>query len=866
MDPLILIDNIESSTTDLARLQVDDIESFSVLKDATARAVYGARGANGVLLITTKEGREGKVSVSLRVENSLSSPTRKVEIADPVTYMRMANEAVLGRDPLGTIPYEQSKIENTAAGSDPLLYPMVDWRKELLKDFAMNQRMNLSVRGGGKVARYFVSGGFNQDNGVLKVPHRSNFNNNINLKSYSLRGNIDISLTKSTNLGVRLSGSFDDYNGPINGGSQVYHDIMRTPPSLFLPFYPPGETYKFLKHIMFGNYGSGNYLNPYADMVKGYKQYSRSNMQAQLNQNLSFITKGLNFTMRATTSRYGYFDIARKYNPFYYQLMGLDPNGNLSYNLLNENTGTEFLDYSEDNKNLNSVFFLQSILDYKKSIGKSNISGMLVSMARSELTGNAGSLQQSLAHRNLGVSGRFTYDYKTRYFFEFNFGYNGSERFDKNHRFGFFPSFGVAWNVFKEDFWKTVEPVVSNFRIKATYGLIGNDEIGSPTQRFFYLSEVNMNASERGWSFGYNLDNTENGINVTRYSNSDITWETGFKSDIGVEFTLLNKLEIAADYFHEVRKNIFMQRSDIPTSMGLTANVYANVGKAMGQDVDISANYQTNLYNGSWIKGMANFTYATSKYLFYEEPDYQYPWLYRTGYPINISRGYIAERLFIDEKDVYNSPEQQLGGEVMPGDIKYLDVNGDGKITSLDRVPIGQPTVPEINFGFGVSMGHKRFDFSVFFEGLACESFFINPSAISPFRSYAYSGDGSGSAIVQNQVLQVVADNYWSESNRDLYAFYPRLSWINGNPNNEVTSTWWMRDGSFIRLKQLEVGYSFENTGILKKADVKNMRIYANGSNLLTLSKFNLWDVEMGSNGLAYPIQRVFNVGIKLNF
>lgn len=866
VDPLILIDNVESTPTDLARLQVDDIESFSILKDATATAVYGSRGANGVLLITTKVGQQDKLTTSVRIENSLSQATKEVDVVDPVTYMILANEAVLGRDPLGALPYSLEKIEKTNPENSTLEYPAINWKDALLKKMANNQRANISVRGGGKIAQFYVSGAFNQDNGILKVPKRSNFNNNINLKTYSLRANVDMNLTQVTKLKVKISGLFDDYNGPINGGTKVYHDIMRTPPTLFQPFYPPGERYKYLKHIMFGNAGDGNYLNPYADMVKGYREYSQSTMQAQfeVEQDLKFLTKGLTFSLRGTTTRYALFSISRQYNPFFYQYLSKDINGDPMYKLFNEDQGTEYLGYSIGTRELNSIFFGQAILNYQRDLGNnSKISGLLVGMARSQLDGNAGSLQQSLAHRNLNLAGRATYGYKSKYDIEFNFGYNGSERFSANHRFGFFPSIGGAWHVSKEDFWEPFKTVVTNFRLRATYGLVGNDAVGTPDQRFFYLSEVNPGGP--GYTFGRELNESLSGFSIVRYANEDITWETSYKTDLALEFSLFNQFEVEVDWFWEKRKNIFMARADIPKTMGLAAPIYANIGEASGKGIDLGINYNRTLSNRTWLKGMLNFTYATSKYEVYEEPDYVEPWLYHPGYPLSIARGYIAERLFIDDKEVANSPEQNFGGQVRGGDIKYIDVNGDGIISTLDRVPIGYPTTPEINFGFGVSLGHRNFDISIFFEGLARESFFISPTASAPFRRYAYSEE-TISGTYQNQVLQVYADNHWSEENRDLYALYPRLSWINGNQNNEQTSTWWMRNGEFIRLKQLEIGYSFNNQGFLKRIGTRNLRVYASGLNLFSISKFKLWDVEMASNGLAYPIQRVYNLGLKIDF
>lgn len=872
--PLVLIDNIESTTTDLARMQVDDIESFSILKDASAAALYGARGANGVILITTKEGRRESMSLFVRVENSLSTPTREVDVVDPITYMKLANDAILSRVPGQATVYSQRQIEYTPPGGS-LEYPAVNWRDELINDFAMNQRVNMNIRGGGSIAQYFVSGAFNQDNGILKVPKVSNFNNNVNLRTYNLLSNVSINLTDRTQMKVRLSGTFDDYNGPLQSATKVYRDVMRAVPTSFMPYYPPGENYKFLNHIMFGNsYTSdeSSYLNPYAEMVKGYREYFRSRMQAQveLNQKLDFLTEGLSFTGRVTTTRYAYNELRRSYVPFWYQYIGVDQNGNNLYNPLNADTGNETLGYSQGDKDITSIFFLQGIANYNRKFGEHSLTGMLVGTMNSEQEGNAGSLQLSLPHRNIGLAGRFAYGYLGKYHLEANFGYNGSERFSTAHRFGFFPSVGAAWHVSKESFFEPLSPVVSNLRLRATYGLVGNDAIGSASQRFYYLSEVSTTAT-RGWTFGPSMDENLAGINVSRYPNSDISWETAYKSNLALELGLFNNaFELQADWFTEKRKSIFMQRADIPATMGLSAPIHANIGEASASGIDLQGTYKKSWYNGLWLQGMMNFTYSTNKYIFYEEPAYPHPWLFRVGYPIRVQRGYIAEKLFSDEAEIRNSPEQQLGGEVIPGDIKYMDVNGDGIISTLDQVPLGYPTVPEINYGFALSGGFKGFDFNVLFTGLARETFFIDPAATGPFRNYVYEDNGVRETVngrMRNNVLQVYADDHWSLDNRDPYALFPRLGWESGAPNNEVTSTWWMRDGSFMRLKSAEIGYTFnKDRGILRSIRVKNLRAYASGSNLLTFSKFKLWDVEMADRGMNYPIQRVFNLGVKVDF
>ncbi len=871
VDPLILIDNVEVTTTDLARLQVDDIESFSIMKDATATAIYGARGANGVILVTTKQGKEGPAKLNLRLENSISSPTRNVELADPITYMKLHNEAVLTRNPLGATPYSFEKIDNTVIGSGDMRYPTTDWQAEMLKDITMNQRANLSVTGGGKVSQYFVSGAFSRDNGVLKVNGKSNFNNNVDLKTYTLRANVNINLTNSTQLWVRLNGSFDDYVGPINGGQQVYRDIMRTNPVMFAPYYPNGDRYPYINHILFGNSedrGSQLYLNPYADMVKGYKEYSRSMMLAQLElrQDLSKITEGLSFRAMANTTRNSYFDVSRQYSPFFYSYQGLGVNGpnDYIYNLINEDSGTEYLNYVEGPKTVSSLFYMESALNYNRTFNsKHNLSGLMVFIVRNKLQGNAGNLLLSLPFRNVGLSGRTTYSYDSRYFAEFNFGYNGSERFHKSHRFGFFPSVGLAWSVSNEKFWEPIKGTVSNLRLRGTYGLVGNDAIGGDAERFFYLSNVNMNAADRGAAFGTDRNYNLNGIVLTRYANPDISWETSKKYNLAIELGLFNKTNIQVDIFKERRTNILMPRTSIPSSMGLAAGISANIGEASGQGLDASLDHTQSFTNGSWLQARVNFTYATSKYEVYEEPQYKEPWLYRAGYPLSINRGFIAERLFLDDEDVQNSPVQNFG-EVRGGDIKYVDVNNDGQITNLDRVPLGYPTIPEVIYGFGFSYGIKSFDASIFFQGSARSSFWIDPSATAPFVSYSYySGENSG-RLMQNQLLQAYADSHWSESNQDIYALWPRLSdnYVN---NNLQSSTWFMREGTFLRLKQAEIGYSLPKK-IIERVKLGKVRFYASGTNLLSWSKFKLWDIEMAGNGLGYPVQRVFNFGVQLAY
>lgn len=863
--PLILIDGVEMSSSDLARLQVDDIASFSIMKDAAATALYGARGANGVIMVTTKEGREGKATMSVRYETSVSTPTTNIELADPVTYMRLNNEAVLARNPMTSVPYSYEKIDNTILGKNKFVYPTNDWYRMLFNRQAVNHRLNFNVSGGGRIARYYIAGTFNQDNGILNVDKKNNFNNNIDLKKYLLRSNVNIDVTPTTEAIVRLHGTFDDYTGPIDGGSALYQKVMRSDPVLFPAYFEPDVNTSHVGHILFGNYDNGQYINPYADLVKGYKEYSKSLMMAQfeLKQNLDFITEGLQVRGLFNTNRYSYFDVNRFYNPHWYSVGSYDKY-NDTYLLVNLNpeSATEWLGYNEGPKDITSTTYLEGAINYDRTFSDIHtVSGLLVGTMRNHFKPNASTLALSLPSRNLGLSGRFTYSYDSRYFTEFNFGYNGSERFSKAHRFGFFPSVGVAWIVSNEPFWQgDIKKIISQLKLKTTYGLVGNDAIGSTQDRFFYLSEVNLNNTGRSYTWGENFDHTVNGVSTSRYANEEITWETSKKTNYGIEIGLFDKLNIQMDYYTEHRKNILMKRADIPTTFGLQATPQTNVGEAEGSGVDFSADYNHSITKDFWITGRVNFTYATAKYKVYEEVDNTLtPWLSRIGQPISQQWGYVAERLFIDDYEVYNSPQQTFS-EYRGGDIKYRDINGDDQINELDRVPIGYPTHPEIIYGFGISTGYKGIDLSCFFQGLARESFWIDSYNTAPF----IDTDGNDDVISKNALLQVYADNHWSEDNQDVYALWPRLS-DRYLANNDQRSTWFMRDGSFLRLKSVEMGYTLPEK-ISNKVKVSNLRIYMSGTNLLTFSKFKLWDPEMAGNGLGYPIQKIYNIGLQVSF
>jgi TonB-linked SusC/RagA family outer membrane protein len=886
-DPLILIDNVELTATDLARLNVDDIESFSILKDASATALYGARGGNGVILVKTKEGKAGKAQIDFRLENSVSQSTQTLQLADPVTYMRAFNEATQTRFPLDPLPYSENKIQNTQAtlnhapGSNPYVYPAVNWTDLLFKKHAPSQRADMSIQGGSGTARYYVAGSYSDDDGILNTDIRNNNNNNVNYKDYQLRSNININLTSKTELVVRLSGTFNDYNGPLtNDGSlqsQLYNLAVHTSPVDFPAYYPPDPANIHTQHILFGNApgtggnGATKYINPYAQLLSGHQTYSESRMLAQLelNQNLDFVTPGLNFHAIMSTNRYAYFRSYLNYAPFYYQVNSYDPNTN-QYTLqwinnlaTGSNVAREYLAYTPL-ESLNTTFlYLQGVLDYSHTFAKNNnISAGLIATEQQTVNGNAASttLLTSLPYRNQTVAGRATYSFKSKYFLELNFGYNGSERFSANHRFGFFPTIGASYVLSNEKWWDTFAPVFDRFKVRFSYGLVGNDAISG--QRFYYLSDVNLSGGHPA-SFGTFNGYSHGGVTINNYENDDVTWEKSKQSNLGLEFTLLKKINVVAEIYKNDRYDILQNRTSIPATLGLEAPIAANIGKAESQGIDLSIDGKQNISKDFSFALRGNFTYSSNKYTQYEEPNYAESYRQLVGQPINRQYGYVAERLFVDDKEAQNSPSQIFstgGSPPKGGDIKYRDLNGDGKIDQADETFIGNPTVPQIVYGFGVSASYKNFDLSAFFQGQAKVSFFIDPNQVSPFIQSSntyYTGN--------TQLLQAFANDHWSESNQNLYALYPRLGPTGASiENNLQPSTWWLRDGSFMRLKSMEVGFKLpKNTS--KALGVRAVRIYFNGLNLFTWAPFKLWDPELGGNGFAYPIQKVFNVGITVN-
>jgi TonB-linked SusC/RagA family outer membrane protein len=857
-DPLILIDGFEASNEDLARMLPDDIESFAILKDAMATVLYGARGANGIILVTTRSGKEGAAKISVRVDVNVATPTKMLELLDGVEYMRLYNQARLSRYPeLGTF-YSEQKIQATEQGLNPMIYPNINWYDALFNKQTTNTKANLSVSGGGKVATYFVSGGFDHETGLLKVDDLNNFNSNIDINRFNIRSNFTIKVTSTTTLDTRIQGRFVKYNGPATDAGSIYSAVMDINPVDFPPVYEADPAHQHVNHILFGNTllgegGSISKTNPYAEMVRGYTQRDENSITAQvtLSQDLKIITEGLKLQVKVSANTASTSSGTRRYSPYYYALETYNPiTGDYSlYNINSTNTNAK-LGNVTPSRNGSAKYYFEARLNWNRQFDKHSVGLMSVYMADDNVltTGSSTSIYETLPERNLGNSGRATYDYDSRYFLEFSYGYNGSEKFTGEKQFGFFPSFGVAWLPSNEKFWMGGD-VLSQMKLKFTWGRVGNDAIAGRSGRFFFLSEIANGGGNYWW--GSTFDNSYGGYSIIRYANPEISWEESTKYNLGLELGFLKgeALKLQVDFFKDLRDKIYETRQSFPATAGFEREIQGNSGKVASQGFDASIDLQHSFNKDFWMTGRMNFTYATNEILERDEKNYPYDYLKQVGNHTSQPRGYVAERLFVDEVEIANSPSQTAFGTYQAGDIKYLDVNGDGVINENDRIPIGYPTVPTVQYGFGLSSGYKTFDFSFFFQGNGRVSFFINPSGIAPFAN-------------RRNAPAIVARESWSESHPDVHAFWPRLS-PDPIANNTQQSTWWLREGSFVRLKTVEAGYNLPN---LQKVFIQSSRIYLSMENLLYFSTFKLWDPEVGGNGLGYPLNRRFNIGLQMNF
>lgn len=839
--PLILLDDVEISTTDLNNIPAETIESFSILKDASATAIYGARGANGVMLITTKTGKENeKTRINVTLENTFNKPMNMPKFVDGATWMELYNEAQLTRNAGATPKYSQLDIDNTRNHVNPYVYPDVNWQDMIFKDMNMNQRVNVNISGGGSKASYYMSLQANHDTGLLNTKKVYSYNNNINNWGYNFQNNISYKVTPTTKIDLHMNAQIRNMKGPNYSTSELFKKMLYTNPVYFPATFPAqeGDT-----HIRFGNArwaGSSLRTNPYAYMLSSFKETNENtlNTSLKINQKLDFVTKGLSVQAMVNWKNWSSSGYNRSIKPYYYGIKNgsYNPNNPTDYEteLLNTD-GTDYLATSDISKSSDQTFYMDARINYDRQFGLHHVTGMLMYMQREYRS-------DVLPQRNQGLSGRFTYDYGQRYLIELNFGYNGTERLAKKSRFEFFPALSLGWVVSNEAFFEPMTKWVDNLKVRGSYGLVGSDETGlnAGAQHFLYIDQVKLNTI--GFTTGVDMNYTLNGPQMITYAVQNAGWERVKKLDIGVDMSLFRQIDITADYFKERRYNILLNREAWPQSLAYhTAKPWSNQGKVDNWGIELSVNWHKEIIKDVYIDFRGNFTYTENKYVNLDEPVYPYIWKTSTGKPLSRTTGYVAEGLFQSQEEIDKSPVQNLGSVTKPGDIKYRDINGDGKIDADDQVmlsPYG--TVPRIQYGLGFNITYKKFDFGVFFNGSAKRKLMV--SGITPFGESDYN------------VMQFIADDRWTENNPNPNTQYPRLGLTSSQTaNNTVASSYWMRNGNFIRFKTLEFGYSF-----------KYGRVYLSGDNLAVFSPFKLWDPELGWD--SYPLQRAFNIGIQLTF
>lgn len=870
---LVLVDNVERDINDI---NIEDIETFTVLKDAAMTAIYGSRGANGVILITTKRGKEGKININFKDETIYNTRTITPEFEDGITYANLLNEARITRnfEPI----YRPEELEILRLGLDPDLYPNVDWKDLLLKDGAMTYRANLNMTGGGATARYFVSGSYVDEGGMYKTDEtlRNDYNTNANYKRWNYRLNTDINVTKSTILKVGVAGTLDKRNSPGLGDQDLWGSFFG---------YSPISTPVLYSNGRVPTIGNGNKINPWVMSTQsGFNENWKNKVQTDvtIEQNFDFITKGLRLRGIVGFDTYNNNNITRIKQPeLWHAERARDENGNLIFTHMADPKEMIQDGYSEGNRRE----FYDVMLNYDRKIGDHNV-GAVARFTRDAFTKtvNLGNdIKNGVSRRNQALAGRLTYNWKSRYVADFNFGYTGSENFAIGQQYGFFPAVAAAWNISEEPFVKNNIPWLNLLKVRYSWGKVGNDQlkIGDNNERFPYLYTIDeiWRRDENGnlilengqkiptggyqWA-DYGLERSYGGIRYSQVASPYVTWEMATKNNLGVDIALFKDKIIAnLDFFDEKRTGIYMERRFLPAMVGLESIPRANVGGVKSRGFDGRLEYKQKIGELN-LTARSNITYSKNEITAIDEENNVYGYQNQKGYRVDQSIGLIALGLFKDYDDIRNSPKQQFDNNppnYQPGDIKYKDVNGDGVINDGDRVAIGATRRPNLIYGVGASVSWRGFDLSVHFQGSGKSTFSIYGKTVQAFR------EGEWGQVMKG----VMGENRWisaeisgDPATENPNASYPRLS-FGDNINNFRESTFWLKNGQYLRLKTLDIGYTLPKH-FTNRIKTNSIRIFLVGSNLLTWSKFKLWDPELATpRGEDYPLPKSFTFGINVN-
>ena len=834
--PLCLVDGVERS---IDLVDPNDIKEFSVLKDASATAIYGVRGANGVILITTHTGTESKAQVSAKYEVGAVSATKIPQVCNGLQYMEMMNDAA------GYEYYTSEVMQKHLSGVDPDLYPNVNWMDKIFKPMSTSHRANVQITGGNSTVKYYVGGGYYSEGGLYKEDSSVKYGTEMRYTKYNFRANVDIQVEKNTTLNLNLATIFEQRNKPGTDSNQIFQYSLLVPGVLFPEKYSTGET-------------AGMAVNPYAMVTEtGYRQSFDNNAQALvgLTHDLGWLTQGLKANAKVSFDAYNahWFDHTRAYDCFY--ATGRDEEGNLI--LEQSKTGSQTLDYRKGGSG-NRRLYIEASLNYARSFGRHNVTGLFLfqQSSRSLLGDSAGSSQYSLPYRNQGVAGRLTYNYDNRYFFEFNAGYNGSENFSPGKRFGFFPSVALGYLISEETWWGSMKNVVDMLKVRGSWGLVGNDQIGG-NRRFIYLGTI---AGSGSAYFGTGVQGHA-GIKEGDISNPNVSWEVAEKADIGVDLSLFGKLKVQADIFKEHRSGIFLSRKSLPYFSGISVTPYVNMGEMDNSGFDLAVDYHHKI-GEVMVTGKGTYTFARNVLVNCDEAAYEYPYLNSTGQAYWQPFGYVSDGLFQNQAEIDAHADQSLFNP-QPGDIRYVDLNGDGVINTNDRKAIGYRDIPEIYYGFGASVEWRGIDFAVFFKGVD----HVSLNMISQAKLLMTGITSTDGRPETSNMISDLYGNYWTPERPN--AKYPRLTYLNESTNNTQVSDFWTRDASYISLQNVELGWTLPGKWTARMR-MSSLRVYLQGQNLLRFSKFDLWDPNLtGSGGatvFSYPTTRVISFGISDSF
>ncbi|KGE12607.1 SusC/RagA family TonB-linked outer membrane protein [Sphingobacterium deserti] len=847
--PLVVVDGVQGR--DINSFDPEDIASFSILKDAAATSVYGVAGANGVILITTKKGTTGKPTLMFNYNQGLTAFTRRPELTDGVTYMLLRNEAQRAS---GMTPeYSNNYINNTILGTDPYLYPNVNWMDALFNDMSDNKRANFSARGGSDFANYYVSGAYYDETALLNTDALQSYNASTRFKRYNFTSNVGMNWTKTTKFELGIQGYISNLNYPGVNPQDAFANVMQTNPVLYPVMYPG--------NFVPGVSSAGAQPNPYGQVTQTGTQNTFRNQimsNARLIQDLSFWVPGLTFNALYSFDIWNSHRINRTRTRSTYlinRLFPYDAEGNPILNIISQ--GSDDLGFSRENDS-NRQFYTEASLNYNTTIASDHsITAMLLYNQREEVRAFANSVTSSLPYRNQGIVGRLTYGYKDKYFFEGNFGYNGSENFAPGFKYGFFPSFGLGWVVSNEKFFAPLAETINFLKLRYSNGIVGDG--GNGGRRFGYLTLVNTNVEGGGYTFGNGTNNvTYAGGAITDYG-TDVRWAEAHKQNLGIEInTLNNKLSLVVDLFKERRSGVFLQRESLPNFVGLNSAPWGNLGIIENKGFDATLELNPFPIGNVFVDMRGTYTFNRDKVIENDMPRQPFPYMERRGVNYLSNFGYVADGLFQSQAEIDAHANQSALGQQRLGDIRYKDLNDDGIIDANDITRIGNGDVPNHIFGFGVNFTYKQFYIGGFFQGVSGAERLISGDGIIPFNN---------STGAERSNLFAIAEDRWTEENPVANPFYPRLAYGNtANRNNAVASSWWIKDIDFIRLKTVDLGYNLPKS-TAERFLLRNARVYLQGYNLLTWSSFKLWDPELNtSNGSRYPNIRTLTLGVQASF